>query len=210
MLGGHLSAKDIVGPHGAMRLSRRMSAPNDHRAIARRDFIQRFRLVGLADDDQPVDLARADILVEPVLILWNDAGQQQIIAALGQFIGEVAEHGDEERIGNVLAFFMAERDEDADGAGALGPQVAGEQIGFEAMFTRKSLEPFARLWANQRRIGQSARNGAGGDARQIGKLLHGLDLAHANSDYPSALFTFQGFWMQIKAKLDVTAAPRGA
>ena len=72
--------------------------PHDHRAIARRDFIQRFGLVGLADDDQAVDLARADILVEPVLILRDDTGQQQIIAALGKFIGKVAEHGDEERV----------------------------------------------------------------------------------------------------------------
>jgi hypothetical protein len=71
------------------------------------------------------------------------------IAALGQRIGQKAQHGDEERVRNMLARFMAQRDEHADRPRALDPQIARQHIGPKAVLIGQRLNTLARFLADQ-------------------------------------------------------------
>jgi hypothetical protein len=61
------------------------------------------RLVGLADQDEAVHAVGVDHPDQPVLAIGNDARQDEIEAAFGQFVGQVTDQRHEERVGDMLA-----------------------------------------------------------------------------------------------------------
>jgi hypothetical protein len=147
-----------------------------------RHRINHRRLVRLADHDDAIHPARTRHAIEPRAIGGDHAAEQQIIAALGQLVGQQAQHGDEEGLGNVLALFMPQRDQHADRPGALDAQVARQQVGPKAVFARQRLNTLARFLADQFRTGQRPADRAGGDTGQFGQLFDVADLVHAAKD----------------------------
>ncbi|PAV92783.1 hypothetical protein WR25_17367 [Diploscapter pachys] len=171
------AARDIVDADRAMRLARHGTAPHDQRAIAARDLFDHRKLVRLANQQHAVERSRPDDIVQPVVAVGYDARQQYVIAAGGDAVGEMAEQRHEERVGQMLAPFMAQRHRDADHTGALRAQPARHQIGAKPMFGGDRGDALARLFVDQRAVGERAGYRAGIDAGQPGDVLQGADRA---------------------------------
>ncbi|OMP12988.1 peptide transporter PTR1-like protein, partial [Corchorus olitorius] len=126
MLDGDAAAQFVVGADRAVRLPAAVMTPGHHRAVALRNPLYHMELVGLADDDDAVHHARTGDAFQPVCrSVGNGAAEHEVVAALGQFVGKMAQQREEKGIGDGLAFFMAERDDHADHPGAASAQLAG-------------------------------------------------------------------------------------
>ena len=88
MLGGEPSAGEIVRPDRDLCLARQLGPPYDHRAIASGDSLDDLDLIGLADNDDPIDSPRIDDTVKPEVVRRNDPRQQQVMLAIGDCVGE--------------------------------------------------------------------------------------------------------------------------
>ena len=175
-LGCLLAAQPIVRSDDTMALALLMISPNDHGTISTGNLLDTRELVGLANHEHAIDHAGSDETVQPVLVTVRDhAAEHEVIALLRQRISKITEQGHEERIGHLLAPVMAKRDGDADHAGSLTAQIAGDLIEAKAMLLGEGLDLLARIALDHALACERAADRAGGhacDPCQIGQSAH--------------------------------------
>ena len=107
-------------------------------------------MVSLPDQDHADVRAGIDDARCRLEALVIDARERHVEVALGQGIGQAAEHRKEERIGDVLARRLALRDHDGDGAVVLEPQVLCAGVDRVVDRAREFADAIARLVAGER------------------------------------------------------------
>lgn len=170
------ATSDVVGSHGAVNLVVAPASPGHQRAIAFCHAFDDVELIRLADQQHAIDHARAGHPLQPVAGPVRDhAAEHQVVPVLGQFVCKMAKEREEERIGNLLALFVTERNDHPDHTRTTRPQLARHLVGPEAVLTGKSLNAFARFGVDERLPGQCARHGScrdTGQSGEVGKRAH--------------------------------------
>ena len=138
-------AEPVVDPDRTMLLPFDLAAPYDEWAIVRGDPFDRVELIRLTDQQDAIEHARTDDPLQPIVRIGDDAGEHDIVSALGQLVRQMPQDRHEERIGKMLALFMSKRDDDTDDIGLLGPQPAGHLVRAKPMVDSQRLYPGARF-----------------------------------------------------------------
>src|SRR6202008_1923180 len=93
----------------------------------------------------------------------------------------MAEHGDEEGVGNELADRIAKREDDPDRIGPPEPQVARHLVELEAMLTREIIDPVARPGTDHLAAGKRPRHGRRRNPREASQIRYAGDRAFSLS-----------------------------
>ena len=176
-MGGHLPPGDIVRPDREIAVARAMRAPDDHGAVAVCHCVENRALIRLADDDDAIGPPGANEGVEPVVALRQHAREQQVIAALGQFVGQKAEHRHEEGVGEMLAAFMPQWQQHRDRPGAAKAEILRGNVEAEAMMVGQRLYAAAGFGVERALGRQRARHGGDRDARDPREIGNAADRA---------------------------------
>lgn len=160
----HLSARQIVGADGDLRQIRAMRAPDDQRRELFRHAFYDIGLVRLTDQDDAIDPAGQNHILQPAFVARHDAGQQQVVTLLRQRVGEGAEQTHEEGIGQALLHLVPQRKNHAHSAGPALAEEARRLIEAKAMFFRQRPDARLRLGRNPGIVIQRARHRGDVDA----------------------------------------------
>ena len=131
-----------------------MTAPDHQRLVGRRSGFEHRVLGTLADDDDSVGAARGDQARQPGVHGRQDFLQQHAVAALGDLVGEMAQHLDEKRVRQRLACFVTEREYHADCFTAPQSQIAGRGVDDIAAVPGNGDNLFALFLGYQRTAGE--------------------------------------------------------
>ena len=82
--------------------------------------------------------------MESAIVLRDHPREQQVVAALGDLVGEPGKQAHEEWIGQVLLGRVAQRQNHADGAGPAEPEVPCGLVDLESVFPRQRLDASPR------------------------------------------------------------------
>ena len=116
VLRGERATGHVVVADGAVQLLRHLRAPDHDGHVPRCELVELVVMAPLSDQDHADGHAGIDDTRCQLEALGIDARGQHVEVALGQGIGQAAEHREEERIGDVLARRLVVRDHDGDGA----------------------------------------------------------------------------------------------
>ena len=110
------AAFEIVAADAAIQLPGQLRAPDDDREVVGRQFVELIVMTPLADHDDAVSATTADQLADGMQFIGIDARQQHVVAAIGDRVGQAAEHAQEERLGHMLPRAAVVRHHDGDRA----------------------------------------------------------------------------------------------
>ena len=82
--------------------------------------------------------------MESAIVLRDHPREQQVVAALGDLVGEPGKQAHEEWIGQVLLGRVAQRQNHADGAGPAEPELPCGLVDLESVFPRQRLDASPR------------------------------------------------------------------
>ena len=82
--------------------------------------------------------------MESAIVLRDHPREQQVVAALGDLVGEPGKQAHEEWIGQVLLGLVAQRQNHADGAGPAEPGLPCGLVDLESVFARQRLDASPR------------------------------------------------------------------
>jgi len=150
VLRGERATGHVVAADGAVQLLRHLRAPDHDGHVPRCELVELVVVAPLSDRDHADGHAAIDDARCRLEALGIDARQQHVEVALGQGIGQAAEHREEERIGDVLARRLVVRDHDGDGAVVLEAQVLCADVDGAVERAREFADAIARLLIDER------------------------------------------------------------
>ena len=171
--GGEAAARDVVAADRRVQLLRQLRAPDDERHAARGHLVELVVVAALADQDHADRAAAVERRGGGIDLVGIDARDERIEALLAERVGQAAEHRQEERIGQLLARGLFDRDDDGHRAVLLQPQVLGADVDGVVQRARQVEDAVARFLVDEGTVAERARHGRrrhAGQARDVGHL----------------------------------------
>jgi hypothetical protein len=132
--------------------------------------VEHVILVRLADDDDPVDAPGNDEFFQPVILFGKNAGKEKVVSLVGKGIGQMADHGRKERVGQMLCPLVPQREQYGNRAGSAEAKILGGDVEAKTVFGGKSANTVSGLLVKCAFTSQSARDSRYRHAGNSGKV----------------------------------------
>ncbi|KAF1858528.1 hypothetical protein Lal_00015045 [Lupinus albus] len=167
------AARDVVAADRRVQLLRQLRAPHDERHAARGHLVQLVVVAALADQDHADGAAAVERGGGRVDLVGIHARDEDVEALVAERVREAAQHRQEERVGQLLARGLLDRDDDGHRAVLLQPQVLRADVDRVVQRAREVQDAVARFLVDEGAVAERARDGRrrhAGEACDVGHL----------------------------------------